>query len=72
MQVLFFYRHGYCSGHNGSDISLPSSGVNPLLSNSDDGNEFLNNNLLDNNGGVTEVCDVPDEIANQKRHVSTL
>lgn len=46
--------------------------MNPLLSNSDDGNEFLNknnNNLLDNNGGVTEVCDVPDEIANQKRHV---
>lgn len=59
-------------GHNGSDASLPSTGVNTLLTSSDDGNsEFMNknNNNLDN-GGVTEVCDVPDEIANQKRHVN--
>lgn len=29
-----------------------------------------NSNTLDSNCGIAEVCDVPEEVANQKRHVS--
>lgn len=69
------------SGNNGSSGSLPSSGgggngANGVSSmNSDDGNngEYFNNNHGaggDNSLG-SEVCDVPYEVANQKRHVST-
>lgn len=60
------------SGNNGSSSSLPSSGGGggaPSL-NSDDiinGEHLNNNNNLDN--GIGEVCDVPDDVANQKRHV---
>lgn len=67
---LFPYRSNH-SGNNGSSGSLPSS-AGPSL-NSDDinnGDHLLNNNTVDN--GITEVCDVPDDVANQKRHVSTI
>lgn len=70
------------SGNNGSSGSLPSSGgggngANGVSSmNSDDGNngEYFNNNHGaggDNSLG-SEVCDVPYEVANQKRHVSII
>ena len=65
------------SGNNGSSGSLPSSGGGGVSSiNSDDinnGEHLLNNNnTLESGGGVAEVCDVPDEVANQKRHVSSM
>ncbi|XP_055692615.1 beta-1-syntrophin isoform X2 [Lutzomyia longipalpis] len=60
------------SGNNESGGSLPSS-AGPSL-NSDDlnsGEHLLNNNNpLEN--GVAEVCDVPDHVANQKRHVRVI
>lgn len=62
------------SGNNGSSGSLPSSGGNGVSSlNSDETNnsEYLNNNnnSADISAGA-EICDVPYEVANQKRHVS--
>lgn len=63
------------SGNNGSSGSLPSSaGGGPSLNSSDDINNadhLLNNNnmTMDN---VTELCEVPDDVADQKRHVSDI
>uniref|UniRef100_A0A1B0DJ46 Uncharacterized protein n=1 Tax=Phlebotomus papatasi TaxID=29031 RepID=A0A1B0DJ46_PHLPP len=67
----FRFRSNH-SGNNESGGSLPSS-AGPSL-NSDDlnsGEHLLNNNNpLEN--GVAEVCDVPDHVANQKRHVRVI
>lgn len=66
------------SGNNGSSGSLPSSGiggngVSSLNSDETNNSEYLNNNnnSADNSAGA-EICDVPYEVANQKRHVSSL
>lgn len=65
---LFLYSSNH-SGNNGSSGSLPSS-AGPSLNSEDinNGDHLLNNNTVDN--GIAEVCDVPDDVANQKRHVS--
>jgi hypothetical protein len=56
------------SGNNVS-TSLTASGDSTTLENCNrNGDNALNNNDLDN--GVAEICDVPDSVANQKRHVS--
>lgn len=64
------------SGNNGSSGSLPSSsiggnGVTSLTTDETNNCEYLNinNNSAENSAGA-EVCDVPYEVANQKRHVS--
>ncbi|KAG4078544.1 hypothetical protein HA402_009256 [Bradysia odoriphaga] len=59
------------SGNNGSSGSLPSS-AGPSLNSEDinNGDHLLNNNTVDN--GIAEVCDVPDDVANQKRHVRVI
>ncbi|XP_055384256.1 beta-1-syntrophin [Condylostylus longicornis] len=46
------------------------SGTNTLSTDDtidNNGEHLLNNNTMDN--GMTEICDVPDHVANQKRHV---
>lgn len=65
---FFFYRSNH-SGNNGSSGSLPSS-AGPSLNSEDisNGDHLLNNNPIDN--GIAEICDVPEEVANHKRHVS--
>lgn len=75
--ATFNYRSNH-SGNNGSSGSLPSSGIggNGVSSslNSDETNnsEYLNNNNNSaDNGAGAEICDVPYEVANQKRHVSS-
>lgn len=63
------------SGNNGSSGSLPSSGiggngVSSLNSDETNNSEYLNNNNNSaDNGAGAEICDVPYEVANQKRHV---
>lgn len=79
-------RSNHSGGNNGSSGSLSASAgggggagcgsgnggiVSSSLNFSDDinnGDHLLNNNTMDN--GIAEVCDVPDDVANQKRHVS--
>lgn len=62
-------------GDSGSGGSIPSSATgNSDETNSVDEHSMMlaamnNNNNLDN--GMSEICDVPDHVANQKRHVST-
>lgn len=69
------YRSNH-SGNNGSSGSLPSSGiggngVSSLNSDETNNSEYLNNNNNSaDNGAGAEICDVPYEVANQKRHVS--
>lgn len=62
------------SGNNGSSGSLPSggNGVSSLNSDETNNSEYLNNNnnSADISAGA-EICDVPYEVANQKRHVSS-
>lgn len=71
----FNYRSNH-SGNNGSSGSLPSSGiggngVSSLNSDETNNSEYLNNNNNSaDNGAGAEICDVPYEVANQKRHVS--
>lgn len=67
--LLFSSNH---SGNNGSSGSLPSS-AGPSLNSEDinNGDHLLNNNNTVDNG-IAEVCDVPDDVANQKRHVSVV
>lgn len=63
-------------GDTGSGGSIPSSATgNSDETNSVDEHSMMmaamnNNNNLDN--GMSEICDVPDHVANQKRHVSIL
>ena len=69
--IYIYISRSNHSGNNGSgnSSSLPSS-AGPSF-NSDDlngGEHLLNNNTVDN--GIAEICDVPDHVANQKRHVS--
>lgn len=68
MRHIFYFSSNH-SGNNGSSGSLPSS-AGPSLNSEDinNGDHLLNNNTVDN--GIAEVCDVPDDVANQKRHVS--
>ena len=73
--IPFIYRSNH-SGNNGSSGSLPSSGiggngVSSLNSDETNNSEYLNNNNNSaENGAGAEICDVPYEVANQKRHVS--
>lgn len=63
------------AGDSGSGGSIPSSatGNSDETSSVDEHSMMMaamnNNNNLDN--GMSEICDVPDHVANQKRHVST-
>lgn len=63
------------AGDSGSGGSIPSSATgNSDETNSVDEHSMMmaamnNNNNLDN--GMSEICDVPDHVANQKRHVSS-
>ena len=62
------------AGDSGSGGSIPSSATgNSDETTSVDEHSMMmaamnNNNNLDN--GMSEICDVPDHVANQKRHVS--
>lgn len=72
------HRRGNCAaltGDTGSGGSIPSSATgNSDETNSVDDHTMMmaamnNNNSLDN--GMSEISDVPDHVANQKRQVST-
>lgn len=68
LRLNLIYRSNH-SGNNGSGGSLPSAG--PSTSEELNCSELLNNNnTIDN--GIAEICDVPDHIANQKRHVRVI
>lgn len=64
---IYYYRSNH-SGHNGTLAS--SAGASMNSDEIDNGEHLLNNNTVDN--GITEICDVPDHVANQKRHVSPI
>lgn len=77
--LSFAHRRGNSAalgGDSGSGGSIPSSATgNSDETNSVDEHSMMmaamnNNNNLDN--GMSEICDVPDHVANQKRHVSIL
>lgn len=79
-QLIFSVLHSrgnsaaLTGGDSGSGGSIPSSATgNSDETNSVDEHSMMmaamnNNNNLDN--GMSEICDVPDHVANQKRHVS--
>ncbi|XP_055528188.1 beta-1-syntrophin isoform X2 [Wyeomyia smithii] len=64
------------TNNNGSNGSSNGTGGNNLNNNGTSngivagGNGGSNNNSIDN--GIAEICDVPDSVANQKRHVRVI
>lgn len=60
------------SGGSGNGLSGGVGNAMPTVDgeNIENGDHLLNNNSMDN--GMTEICDVPDHVANQKRHVSSI
>lgn len=61
--VYFLLR----SNHSGNNGTIQSSTISDSENFLDNGDHILNNNL---ENGLSEICDVPDQVANQKRHVS--
>ncbi|XP_055856326.1 beta-1-syntrophin [Episyrphus balteatus] len=55
------------SSHNGTLPKSTTTGGSSEENNIDNGDHLYNNNTADN--GMNEICDVPDHVANQKRHV---
>ncbi|XP_055628817.1 beta-1-syntrophin [Toxorhynchites rutilus septentrionalis] len=65
-----FLNNNNNNNNNGVNSSLNNNNGTNGLGGAGSGGSGSNNNSIDN--GIAEICDVPDSVANQKRHVRVI